>query len=181
MSAWNDPEDEDPFEDEGYFAEVDEGDLTGKDPRFFKIDSLDLAPDVMATMKVDDLIGLYIDARNQLATDRKGYKAREAKVKTHLSVISMLLRDKGDTLGVDNFKTERGTAFRNKKEKFSIPMWEDLVNYIKATGNFQVLQKRVSPNAVKDIRDEEGALPPGIDSFTEVEFAVRSPTVRKPR
>lgn len=171
------PEDDD---DDDYFSEVvDDADLTGFEPKFVKVPSLDTPPDELAKLKVDELIQMYRDCRDQLATDRKGYKAREARIKTHLSIISMLLRDRGDTLGVDTFSTPAGTAFRNIKEKFSIPRWDDLVGYIKRTGNFQVLQKRVSPLAVKEIRDTDGALPDGLESFVEVEFAVRSPTARK--
>jgi hypothetical protein len=175
-AGWRDPDDE---EDEEYFPEISDDELTGNEPRFIRIESLNMPNDEMAKLKVDELIETYIAARNQLATDRKGYKARELAVKTHLSVISMLLRDQGDTIGVESFRTDKGTAYRNVKEKFTVETWDSLVQYLKDTGNFHVLQKRVSPNAIKEIRATDGALPPGIGSLVEVEFAVRSPTSRK--
>lgn len=172
-----DPDDE--F-DEGYFAEVLDGaDLTGLEAKFVKIPAMDATPVELAAMRVDDLILRYRQCRDQLATDRKGYKAREAKVKTFLSIISMTLRDKGDQLGVDNFKTDNGTAYRNTKETFRVANWDDIVAYLKETHNFQIIQKRVSPNAVKEIRETDGQIPPGIEPYVEVEFAVRSPTARK--
>lgn len=174
MSDWNDDDDE----DVDYFSETDV-DLTGNEPKFIKLGSMNLTPDVIAAMKVDDLILLYIIARNQLATDRKGYKEREAKIKTHLSIISMTLRDKGDVIGVDSFKTDKGTAYRNKKERFQINDWDSFCLWLYDTKNFQTIQKRVSPNAIKDVRTEEGTLPPGLSCIEEIEFAVRSPTVRK--
>lgn len=176
MAEWQDPDEE----DDEYFAEIqNDVELTGLEPKFVRIPSMDTAPSVLATMKVDELILLYRQARDQLATDRKGFEARKTRVKTHLMIISMLLRDRGDALGVDNFATANGTAYRNRKEKFPITGWPEFSQWILTTGNIHLLQKRVSPNAVKEVREAEGALPPGLDCLVEIEFAVRSPTVRK--
>lgn len=178
--GWQDPNDVDE-EDDDYFAEVlDDTELTGHEPRFVKIDSMALVPVEIDGKRVDELISMYIAARNQLATDRKGYKAREAKVKLHLQMISMVLMNKADQAGgVDTLATPAGTAYRKIKETFSVSNWADLCEYVKLTGNFSVLQKRVSPNAVKDVREQEGELPGGIEPRVEVEFAVRSPTASR--
>lgn len=179
--GWQDPNEEVEGEDDpDYFAEVTEDELTGKEPKFVKIPSMALVPVELDGMRVDALIQTYIDARNQLATDRKAYKAREAKVKLHLSMISMMLMDKADKAGgVDTLATDKGTAYRKVKETFSVSNWDDLVAYVKISGNFSVLQKRVSPNAVKEVREQEGELPGGIEPRVEVEFAVRSPTASR--
>jgi len=189
----------DPEEDEedgfvpDYFAEVDEGDLTGNEPKFVAVPEAAHAPSELVEMSVADLITKSIAIRNQLATDRKGWKAREARLKTAREMISMQLRDRADQLGLDSFAGTSGTAYRNKKEKFSVADWDKLVEWLKLTGNLHILQKRVSPNAVKEIReeikqqahangveaDDASALPPGIGLLVEVEFAVRSPTARQ--
>lgn len=171
--------DADDEEDDDYFAEVDpDAELTGFEPKFVKIEGMDATPAELAAMTVDKLVPLYIACRNQLATDNKGHKTRKEKVKGFMSIISMTLRDKADVIGTDTFKGDYGTAYRNKKEKFSIADWPAFTDWLTSTKNYQALQKRVSPNAVKDIRSEDGALPPGIAVFTEVEFAVRSPAKR---
>lgn len=166
-------------DDEDYFSEVDpDAELTGLEPRFVKIEGMDTTPAALAAMKVDELVPLYIACRNQLATDSKGFKARHAKVKTFMSMISMTLRDKADVVGTDSFKGPYGTAYRNKKEKFTIRDWEAFTNWLHETKNYQAIQKRVSPNSIKEIRTIDGDLPPGVDAFVEVEFAVRSPSKR---
>jgi len=177
--GWQDPNAE---EDDEYFSELEGDDIeyTGKEPRFLKIDSLDTAPNDLIALGVDKLIEMYRAERDQLATDRKGYKAREARIKLHLSTISMVLRDRADSIGgVDTFATPAGTAYRNKKEFFTVSDWEAFSSYVLSTGNVQLLQKRVSPNAVKELREVEQTLPPGIANRVEVEFSVRSPTARK--
>ncbi len=178
MSDWNDEDDD---EDEYFSSTLDGAELTGKEPKFLAIDSMKVEPSDLVQRRTDELIKTYIAARNQLATDRKGYKAREAAVKLHMSIISMIFRDRGDQAGVDTFATAEGTAYRNKKETFRVGDWPVLVEYIKNTGNFQIVQKRVAPNAVKEIREADGEIPPGIEPHVEVEFSVRSPTTRKSR
>lgn len=178
--GWKDPLDDDE-DDNDYFTELlDDIQLTDKEPKFVKIESMSKVPVELDSMRVDALIQTYIDARNQLATDRKGYKARDAAVKMHLQMISMMLMNKADQAGgVDTLATDKGTAYRKTKETFSVSNWDDLCAYIKLTGNFSVLQKRVSPNAVKEVREQEGELPGGVEPRVEVEFAVRSPTASR--
>lgn len=174
-----DPDEED-FDDE-YFSEVLDGaELTGKEPKFLAMAELNMHHAAVAELKVDELIKMYRSMRDQLATDRKGYKQREAKVKMQMSIVSMCLRDAGDRLGVDTFSTADGTAFRNVKEKFTIRDWEVFTAWLDKTKYWQAIQKRVSPLAIKDIREKEG-LPPGVDVLKEIEFSVRSPTAGRKR
>lgn len=166
-------------EDDDYFSEIDpEAELTGLEPRFVKIDGLDVLPAELVAMTVDKLVPMYIACRNQLATDTKGYKQRRERVKGFMSMISMTLREKADSIGTDTFKGSYGTAYRNTKEKFSISDWPSFTAWLTQTHNYQALQKRVAANAVKEIRSVDGSLPPGVAVFSEVEFAVRSPAKR---
>jgi hypothetical protein len=167
-------------DDEDYFAEVDpDAELTGFEAKFVKIPGMETLPKELMEMTVDKLVPMYIACRNQLATDTKGYKARKESVKGFMGLISMALREKADLVGTDTFKGDYGTAFRQTKEKFTIGDWPEFVKWLEKTGNFHTLQKRVSPNAVKDVREADGSLPPGVTVFTEVEFAVRSPTAKR--
>ena len=170
-------------DEEGYFAEVDEGDPTGKEPKFIRLDGLNLPPAELQIMKVDDLFAEYIALRNQLTTDRHGWKAREAKVKQQMTTISAVLLNKSQELGVNSLSSDKGTGYQQTKERLSVAPdgWKNLTNWVLSTGNFQVLQKRVSPDAAKEVREETGELPPGIESFKELTFVVRSPTARKSR
>lgn len=165
--------------DDDYFSEIDpDAELTGKEAKFVKIEGMDTTPAEMAAMTVDKLVPMYIACRNQLATDTKGYKARRERVKGFMGMISMTLRDKADMIGTDTFKGAYGTAYRQTKEKFTIADWPSFTAWLTTTHNYQALQKRVSPNAIKEIRSEAGELPPGVAVFSEVEFAVRSPANR---
>ena len=183
-SDWRGPDEDDEDDDSDYTSSLEGADLTDQDPRFFKVPELKISADELSAMKIDELIKAYINIRNQLATYRKGYKKREADMKLQISVISMTLRFKGDQLGVDSFASPLGTAYRNKKTSFRVGDWDALSKYVLSTGNIHILQKRVSPNAVKEIQETESTADkpffvPGVDAIPTEEFAVRSPTKRK--
>lgn len=170
----------DESDDDDYFAEVyPDAELTGKEPKFVDVPALAIAPVDLATLNVEELVSMYRQVRDQAATDSKGYRARKDRLKLHMGVLGLLLRDKGDMMGVDSFSTASGTAYRHRTEKFAIQNWDETVAYIKETGNFHILQKRTSPNAIKEIREVDGQIPPGIEVTEEVTFSVRSPTARK--
>ena len=206
MAADFDDDEEFVPEELEYFYEIlEDADPTPYDPKFVVAPGLSLSDVQLGEMPVIELIKEYRALRDQLATERKAYKQRESKMKTQMGVISMVLRQKGDDLGVDNFKTEQGTAYRNRTEKIRVQNWDEFLPWMIESGNFHLVQKRVSPNSVKEIRDAkraeleraidhrlEGeelqlamaqaavlALPPGLLSVPEEIFAVRSPSASK--
>lgn len=170
-------EDDDDQEDE-YFVEVVEDDLTGKEPKFFRHPDVEMTPEFRESCKVNELVRQYREVRAQLATEKKSMKERETRLKLQLHIISSLIGVKAEALGVDTFATEHGTAFKQLKEKFPVTNWDELCQYIKETSNFSVLQKRTSPNMVKEIREADGKLPPGVECISETVFSVRAPAKR---
>ena len=168
-------------EDDDYFSEVDNGEDTGKSPKFFAEPGLALTPAQITEMKVDDLFKTYIGLRDQLATDRKGYKSREERMKSQMLTIGGILLTRCDQLGVESLSASTGTGYKSKKERLRVATggWDELTAWVKETGNFQVLQRRVSPDAVREVRDDTGELPPGVESTPDISFVVRSPTTRK--
>lgn len=139
-------------------------------------ESLQPIIEMLPKLAVNDLIRLYRDRRDELTAARKTYKQKEANEKDLMSRISMALRDIADKLGVDSFSTPDGTAYRNVKTKYRVANWAAIVEYIKETGNFQILERRIGKNAVREIHNETGTLPPGVDYVAETEFAVRKPS-----
>lgn len=174
--------DETDGDEEGYYSELDADDVefTGKEPKFVLVPSSKLSANELNECKIDELIKYYRLARDQLATDRKGYKAREAKIKLHLSTISAILRNRADLAGgVDSFATPEGTAFRKVKEFYRVGDWDGLAAYVLETGNIHLLHKRVSTIAAREIKQATGSLPPGVEFTEEVDFVVRAPTAGK--
>ena len=172
------------FDEDDDFEEIDpdyeDGDPTGRKPKFLKV-AMEQDYNLLQQEKIDRLIEIYREVRDQLATDRKAFKERETLLKDYLARLGMLLKDKADSIGVDSFPTKAGTAYRLKKERFPIEDWKALTDWIGATGNYQVLQHRTSSVAVREIREEGGELPPGVGYYSEVTFTVRANARKAPK
>ena len=128
---------------------------------------------------IGDAVKDYVAKRDRLKAWMKKQSEEEERRKSDLAKIEAWLLEKSNTLGVDSFKTECGTAYKQLTEHFRISNWESFVEYIKRTGNFQVLEKRVAKLATKEIRDTTGELPDGIDVFSEYTIHVLRPTKKK--
>ncbi len=128
---------------------------------------------------VDEAVKTYIERRDALREFQHDAKWREMEMKEELERISMWLRDKADALGVDNFKTPHGTAYRNTKTNYVIEDWESFIQYILNTGYVQLLQKRVSVAAARELEEELKEIPLGLTKEIEVEFNVLRPKARK--
>lgn len=124
---------------------------------------------------IDDAINVYVATRDALAEERKSYNTYEAKAKNYMDRIEMFIKDKADEIGVDSFKTKSGTAYRTVKTSYRVGQWDLYLAWMKETGNFQCLEKRAAKNAVKEIHDETGEIPPGLEYVAEVAFDVRRP------
>lgn len=125
---------------------------------------------------INDAITTYVATRDDLDRERKAYNAYEARAKNYMDRIEMFIKEKADELGVDSFKTQGGTAYRTVKTSYKVTTWDEFVEWLKATGNFHCLEKRAAKNAVKEIHDSTGEVPPGLDYQTEVTFDVRRPS-----
>lgn len=125
---------------------------------------------------LNDAIATYVATRDDLDKERKAYNSYEARSKNYMDRIEMYIKDKADELGVDSFKTEGGTAYRSVKTRYKVQNWDDFLEWMKATGNFQCLEKRAAKNAVKEIHDETTEIPPGLGYDVEIGFDVRRPS-----
>ncbi len=143
-----------------------------------KVDYIDETGNVKFT-SINDAVRVYVEERDQLSAYMKIATAHEAEVKGRMAKISMWLRDKGDELGTDSFKTQYGTAYRNVKTSYRMGDWAKFIDWVQRTDNFQCLEKRVAKNATKEVHDDTGDVPPGIEFVAEIEFNVRRPTKAK--
>lgn len=124
---------------------------------------------------LDDAINVYVATRDELAAERKAYNTYEAKAKNYMDRIEMFIKEKADELGVDSIRTKSGTAYRTVKTAYRVGNWDEFIAWIKQTDNFHCLEKRAAKNAVKEIHDETGEIPPGLEYVAEIAFDVRRP------
>lgn len=125
---------------------------------------------------INDAIATYVATRDDLDRERKAYNQYEARSKNFMDRIEMWIKEKADGLAVDSFKTAGGTAYRTVKTRYKVGNWEDFLQFLISTGNFQCLEKRAAKNAVKEIHDDTGEVPPGLVYEAEDAFDIRRPS-----
>lgn len=128
---------------------------------------------------IDAAVQWYVEDRDHLSAYMKRANAHETLMKERMAKISMWLREKADELGIDSFKTQHGTAYRNVKTSYRMGDWTSFIDWVQRTNNFQCLEKRVAKLATKEVHDDTGEVPPGIEYVAEVEFNVRRPTKKE--
>lgn len=141
---------------------------------------VDVIPEEQRESTTEELIAETLCIREELHDARKEWETFEAMKKERLEVIQMKLREIADSVGTDSLKCKFGTAFKQTKEYFRVGDWDQIVEYIKQTGNFHMLEKRIGKLATKEIYDTTGKLPPGVEYSAEIEMVVRkAPTKEK--
>ncbi len=141
--------------------------------------SSDNFDDELAGLGVNELIDLGVKTRDELKEKTRLFKEYKNGADNLLLRICHHLKAKGDELGVDSFKTADGTAFRNTKESYRVLDWQQTLAFMQATGNWQMLEKRVAKLATKEIHQTTGAIPPGLDYIVEETFVIRRPNERR--
>lgn len=131
--------------------------------------------DELSQLGIDDLIKKGVEIRDELTTERHKWQKFEQDAKGMIARISMALKAKGDSLGVNSFSTKEGTAYRQVKETYRMGDWNQFLPWIQETGNFQCLEKRVAKLATKEIHSSTGQIPPGVEYVAEEEFVIRRP------
>lgn len=131
-------------------------------------------PEPLKFSTIEEAIEAYVEMRDALRLHMRAAKQKEDEMKFFLDRISMWLLEKGDELGVDSFASKRfGTAYRHKKTSYRVGNWDDFIEFIKETDNFQLLEKRVAKRAAAEVHEAEKAVPPGLEYTEEYEFLVQ--------
>ena len=144
------------------------------------------ATDVNGSVEVDytkltvkELVEMGVDIREAYRDETRRYNKYKAEVDDMLKRIGMALKLKGDELGVDSFKTDAGTAYRNLKESYRVGDWDKVLAFIKENEAWNMLEKRVAKLATKERHKDLGEVPPGVAYIAEEVFVVRRPNETK--
>jgi len=135
----------------------------------------------LTQFKVRELIAMGVEIRDELKFETKKFNDYKKSADDMLLKIGMALKAQGDSQGVDSFRTDEGTAYRNRKESYRVGDWNNVLGFIRSTENWQMLERRIGKLATKEIHEVTGQLPPGVDYVVEEVFVLRRPNERGSR
>lgn len=125
------------------------------------------------TYSADQLIGRYVEIRDEIAEISERHKAELQPLKASLETLENALMGILNDCGGQNIKTANGTAYRSEVVSMKIDDWDSFLYYVQRFQAWNMLVRNVNKTAVKELLDGGSALPPGIGMTTMFNLNVR--------
>ena len=125
-------------------------------------------------MNIDQVIEGYLALRGQKEALAKKQKEEMAPLLDKMEKVENWLQAQLQSQGLTSIAAKGvGTAFLETRTDAGVADWDAAFEWIKATGQWAFLERRVSKSVVKDYMDAHGEVPPGIAVSSEVVLRVR--------
>lgn len=125
---------------------------------------------------VADVIKRYMELRAKKEQIEAETKERLGKIKEKQAKLEAWLKMKADEDGVTSFKTEYGTAFMTTNDYANVADWDAVLSFVKENDAYDMLQKRVSKDAVRSYIESHNRVPPGVSYGHKIDVNIRRPT-----
>lgn len=122
---------------------------------------------------MEKLIERYIKLRDAKAKLKAQFASKTATLDDVLAKIEAAILQHFQTHGIDSAKTEFGTAYSQLRTSCTVADWTQALDFIKGSEAWEMLEKRVSKEAVLAHKEETGRLPPGLNWREEIVVNVR--------
>ncbi|MDR1275994.1 MAG: hypothetical protein LBL72_06410 [Candidatus Accumulibacter sp.] len=113
------------------------------------------------------IISLYLQTKDQLAAITREYKARVAKYDAAMERLTDVLDRILKHSGAKSLKTGTGTVYKAKAYYCSVADKSAFLEWIKTNDAFDLLTLQANKLAVKEYREQEQDLPPGLSWLEE--------------
>ena len=131
----------------------------------------------MSNYTIAQLVQMRMQIAATIAEKTKEMKASIESEKKKLDAVEVACLSKLIEMDVENVKTEFGTVSKDKKESFTVEDKTMLMDWVKETGEWEILDNRVNaPNTRTFLSEHNGELPPGIKYSAFVKTRFRKPT-----
>lgn len=122
---------------------------------------------------MEELIEKYIAIRDKKAEIVAAHKAKIAKIDETLDKVEAVLLVQLEEHGMESARCKSGTVYKSNRTSATVADWDYVLNFIQTHDLWNMLERRVSKQAVEQYKEEHGDLPPGINWREEVVVNVR--------
>ena len=122
---------------------------------------------------MEELIEKYIAIRDKKAEIVADHKAKIAKIDETLDKVEAVLLVQLEENGMESARCKSGTVYKSNRTSATVADWDYVLNFIQTHDLWNMLERRVSKQAVEQYKEEHGDLPPGINWREEVVVNVR--------
>jgi len=129
-------------------------------------------------LNVDQVIEAYLKYRNKKEALEAQIKEQVKELKDKMAKLEAWIKTKADAEGVTSFKTAHGTAFVTTNDYANVADWDAVLSFIKENDAYDMLEKRVSKQAVRGYIDQKKSVPSGVNYGTRIDVNVRKPVAK---
>lgn len=127
----------------------------------------------MSAATMETLVEKYVALRDKKAAMSTSYKEQVAVLDKALTSIEVALLSQFDALGVESVRTKAGTAYKTTRASATVADWDAVLDFVMKNDLWNMLERRVSKQAVEQYKDENGDLPPGVNWREELVVNIR--------
>jgi hypothetical protein len=125
-------------------------------------------------ISVDKLVTVYIKMRDKRSTLLREYEEQDGAIKEQMEVLEGKLLDLCKSIGADSLKTQHGTVIRTVKTRYWTSDWSSMHKFIMQHNMPDLLEKRVSQTAMKQLIEENpDMLPPNMNVDSRYAVTIR--------
>lgn len=129
------------------------------------------------TISVDKLVAVYIKMRDKRAELLRGYEEADSTVKSQMEIVESKLLDLCKEIGVDRLGSKHGTVMRTVKTRYWTGDWESMHKFILEHKMPELLERRISQTAMKQLLEENPELMPmGLNTDSKYSVTIRRTT-----
>ncbi len=129
-------------------------------------------------LTVDQVVEGYLKLRSKKAAIEAAAKLQADTIDGQLLKLEAWIKEQADAQGVTSFRTKHGTAFLTTSDYANVADWDAVLEFIKTKDAYDLLEKRISKNAVRGYIDLNKSVPPGVNYGTRLDVNVRKPTTK---
>jgi len=125
---------------------------------------------------IDKRVEQYIQIRDLLKAVDERWNAERKPLLELQERLAGIIRSSMDDLNVTNMKSRAGTCFLSTRYTASLADPEAFMQYMMASGEFELLDRKANTTAVRDYVERHNTLPPGVNLTSLQTVGVRRPT-----
>ena len=110
----------------------------------------------------EDLILLYISARDRRANRKKAYEEADLEDRLKQEDIEKLLADRMMQNNLSSISVNSGTAYLSSRSSAVIDDWGVFLEYVRESNAWDMLFQRCNKEAIHNFINQEGSNPPGV-------------------
>lgn len=126
-----------------------------------------------APVPFDTRVAQYVKLRDKIKEIKDGHKEQLKPYTETLERLNSVLLGQLITAGGESVGTTAGTVYKTARETASVADMSAFWTYVVSQGDFDMVDKKANPTAVKEYIKEHGVPPPGVNFTTTDIVGVR--------